>query len=93
MEKEDMTTTRPPPKILFVHNGERDEAYIQHLTDAGLHVIDTQVDEAVATATEFQPDIIVLDFSANGDITALLKHDNVTKHIPIIALAALSDQR
>jgi CheY-like chemotaxis protein len=82
--------SRPPPKVLLVHNGVAVDGYVKHLTDAGLRVADARVETAVADALHFQPDIIVLDFSANGEITAQLKQHDTTKHIPIIALADLS---
>ena len=88
-----MATNRPPPKVLFVHNGSPSPAHVNHLTDAGLHVTEADADEAVATATALQPDIIVLDFSADGEITAQLKRRDATKHIPIIALAELAEDK
>ena len=85
-----MATNRPPPKVLFIHNGASVDAHIQYVTEAGLDVADVHADIALAKAVEFQPDIIVLDFTADGDVTAQLKRDDATKHIPIIALAELS---
>ena len=85
--------TPPPPKILLVHNGTAVDGYVTHLTDAGLRVADAHTETAVADAIEFQPDIIVLDFSADGEITAQLKRHDATKHIPIIGLADLADDK
>lgn len=86
-----MIPTRPPPRILFVHHSEPDPRHIKHLVDAGLVVGDVNANDVVAKTIAFQPDIIVLDFSANGEVTARLKGHDATKGIPIIALAALSD--
>jgi CheY-like chemotaxis protein len=88
-----MTSTRRPPKVLFIHGGVPAGEHIKHLTDAGLHVSDDDENEAVAKAVEWQPDIIVLHFSADGETTAQLKNHDATKQIPIIALAELTDDR
>jgi CheY-like chemotaxis protein len=88
-----MTPTRPPPKVLFIHDGVPADKHVKYLTDAGLHVHDIEASEAVAKAAEWQPDIIVLDFSADGETTVQLKTHDATKHIPIIALAALTQDR
>ena len=81
---------RPPPKVLFVHDGIPYEAHMRHLTDAGLEVTEAHATAALIRATAIQPDIIVLDFDCDGEITAQLKGDAQTQHIPIIALASLT---
>ena len=81
---------RPPPTVLFVHNGIPYEAHMKHLVDAGLNVSETHVQSAVAEATALQPDIIVLDFACNGETTARLKSDPHTSHIPVIAIVELT---
>ena len=83
------SVNRPPPHVLFVHNGLPYEPHLQHLTDAGLTASEAHTDAAVAKATALQPDIIVLDFDCDGDVTEHLKTDSATKHIPVIALVAL----
>jgi len=83
------SANRPPPTVLFVHNGSPYEAYVQHLTDAGLTVSEAHADVVLAEATTRQPDIIVLDLDCDGDIVAQLKGAPLTAHIPIIALAHL----
>ena len=80
---------RPPPTVLFVHNGSPYETHVQHLTDAGLRVSEAHADVALTEATTRQPDIIVLDLDCDGDVVAQLKGAPLTKHIPIIALAEL----
>ena len=82
-------TPRPPPKVLFVHNGQPFEAHKKHLVDAGFNLSDTHGDHAVRAATALQPDLIVLDFDCDGDVTATLKAAQETKHIPIIALVEM----
>lgn len=91
-----MVITRPPPRILFVHNSAPDPRHIKHLTEAGFLVAEASPDGRdgagiVARAIEFRPDIIVLDFSADGEVTHALKGHETTKGIPIIALAALAE--
>ena len=82
--------TRPPPTVLLVHNGADYHAHLTHLRDAGLTVAEAHGESAVADATSLQPDIIVLDFGCDGDITAQLKADAATQHIPVIALVDLT---
>ena len=81
---------RPPPKVLFVHNGIPYEAHMKHLVDAGLSVTETHADSALAKAATLQPDIIVIDFGCNGETTAQFKRDATTRHIPVIALVELT---
>ena len=83
-------TNRPPPSVLFVHNGLPYESHVKHLTDAGLRVTEALADAAVAKATILQPDIIVLDFDCDGDVTEQLKAHASTQHIPVIALVELT---
>jgi CheY-like chemotaxis protein len=86
-------TTRPPPKVLLVHDGNPYKAHIKHLTDAGLHVSEAHAADALTRATELQPDIIVLDFGSNGGVTAQLKGNAPTQHIPVIALVELTGDK
>ena len=86
-------TTRPPPKVLLVHNGNPYEAHVKHLTEAGLRVSETHADTALAHTLKLQPDIIVLDFGCDGEVTSQLKNDSRTKDIPVIALVELMPQR
>ena len=85
-----MTLTASRPKVLFIHNGDPYDAHIKHLTDAGLRVTETHEGSAIAEALKVQPDIIVLDFGSDGDVTAQLKAHSLTRNIPIIALAELT---
>ena len=65
--------TRPPPKILFIHDGHSPDAHVNYLRKAGLDVSKTHADDAVAIAMDVQPDIIVLDFDCDGETVAALK--------------------
>ena len=80
--------TRHAPAVLFIHDGSP-IAHIQHLKDAGLRVSETHARTAVAAAKQQQPDIIVLDFDYDGDVSAQLKRDKATRHIPVVALVSL----
>ena len=84
-----MATTRPPPNVLLIHNGDSYEAHIKHLTEAGLSVSEAHADDALPKATALQPEIIILDFGCDGETTAALKAHAATAHIPVIALADL----
>ena len=83
-------TTRPPPKVLFIHNGAPFDGHVKHLADAGLRVFQTHANAALAQATKLQPDIVVLDFDVDGDVVAILKGDESTRHIPVVALVELA---
>lgn len=86
----DKTTPRPPPRVLFIHDGDPVDGHLKHLTDAGLNVREAEPREAVSSALAFNPDIVVLDFRVDGEVVAALKAGEETKHIPIIALAELT---
>jgi DNA-binding response OmpR family regulator len=86
-----IATSRPPPKVLLIHDGAGDDAHFRHLTDAGLEVSHASGGVAVDAAIRFQPDIIILDFRCNGGIMARLKGDAATSRIPVIALAELGE--
>ena len=84
-----MKDERPPVTVLFVHNGIDDDHHLRYLIDAGLDVSDVHAHQALSTAVSFQPQIIVLDFTADGDTLAALKSHPATKDIPVIALVEL----
>ena len=84
-----MNSPRPPPRVLFIHNGSPAEAHKKHLIDAGLRVSEVHAESAVAEAARIQPDIIVLDFECDGEMTRELKAHADTQHIPVIALVTL----
>jgi CheY-like chemotaxis protein len=80
---------RPPPTVLFVRDGTPFEAHIKHLRDARLRVTEVHADEALTTAGRLQPDIVVLNFTCNGDLTEQFKENRETGHIPVIALVKM----
>ena len=82
------SATRRPPAVLFIHDGSP-VAQIEHLKEAGLRVSETHARAAVTAAKQQQPDIIVLDFDYDGDVSAQLKREKATRHIPVIALVNL----
>ena len=86
------TTTRPPPRILYVSNKDHsnDGYHLRYLAAAGLSVAESRSETAVSKALSFQPDIIVLDFEFDGEIVAALQAVEETKGIPVIALAKLT---
>lgn len=84
------SSTRPPPKVLFVHDGLPYEPHVKHLVDAGLRVTEIHASSALGTATTLQPDIIVLDFDCDGEVTEQLKASPATQHIPVVALMELT---
>jgi CheY-like chemotaxis protein len=55
-------------------------------------VTETPAETAVIQALRLQPDLVVLDFECDGEVTALLKGDSRTRHIPVIALVELMKQ-
>jgi len=75
--------------MLFVHNGAPYEAHVKHLRDAGIRVTEAHAEEAVRVATTQQPDIVVLDFGCDGEVTRAFKDDPETQHIPVIALVEM----
>jgi len=85
--------TRPAAVVLFIHNGSPGHAHLKILEDAGLRVSVTQAAAAVAAAKTQQPDIIILDVDCDGDVSAQLKRDQATRHIPVIALVNLIPPR
>jgi PleD family two-component response regulator len=84
---------RPTAVVLFIHNGSPEHAHLKILEDAGLRVSVTHAAAAVATAKTQQPDIIVLDVDYDGEVSAQLKRDPATRHIPVIAFANLIPPR
>src|SRR4029434_11189513 len=75
---------RPPPTVLFVHNGTPFHTHMQLLVDSRLRVTETHADTAIGEATTAQPDLIVLDLDCNGETVERLKAEPMTQHIPII---------
>ena len=84
------TNPRPPPRVLFIHDGDSVDGHVKYLSDAGLNVREAEPRYAVSAALSFDPHIVVLDFRIDGEVVAALQTTEDTKHIPVIALAELT---
>jgi CheY-like chemotaxis protein len=67
------------------------EMYAEYLQFSGFRVAEARNgNEAVAQARSLRPDLILMDLSLPGmdgwEATRVLKADDATKHIPIVAL-------
>lgn len=67
------------------------EMYAEYLQFSGFRVAEAKNgNEAVAQARSLKPDLILMDLSLPGmdgwEATRVLKADDTTKHIPIVAL-------
>ena len=85
-------TTEPGPLILVVDDyQDAREMYAEYLQYSGFRVAEAKNgNEAVAQARSLKPDLILMDLSLPGmdgwEATRVLKADDATKHIPIVAL-------
>lgn len=84
-------------KILLVEDNEQNiKLFSDLLTVKGFDVILAKdATKGISMAKEHNPDLILMDIQLPGDIdgikaTQILKADDTTKHIPIIALTALA---
>jgi signal transduction histidine kinase len=71
---------------------------VQHLEDHGFQVLVAQDGaEGLRRAADFRPDLILLDITMPGldgfTVCRRLKGDAATRHIPVIFMTALTDQR
>ena len=80
------------PLILVVDDyQDAREMYAEYLQFSGFRVAEARNgNEAVAQARSLKPDLILMDLSLPGmdgwEATRVLKADDATKHIPIVAL-------
>jgi len=85
-------TTEHGPLILVVDDyQDAREMYAEYLQYSGFRVAEAKNgNEAVAQARSLRPDLILMDLSLPGmdgwEATRVLKADEATKHIPIVAL-------
>jgi CheY-like chemotaxis protein len=85
-------TTEPGPLILVVDDyQDAREMYAEYLQYSGFRVAEAKNgNEAVTQARSLKPDLILMDLSLPGmdgwEATRVLKADEETKHIPIVAL-------
>lgn len=89
-----MPIKRPPPFILLIHDGRVGLDYVPYLTAAGFRVAELPVQvpdrDLVARTITIGPDLIVLDYTCDGETVMRLKADPRTADVPILALAELS---
>jgi CheY-like chemotaxis protein len=84
--------TRDRPLILVVDDFEDNrEMYAEFLQFSGYAVVEASNGlEALEKAFELRPDLVLMDLSLPGidgwEATRRLKHDDRTKHIPVVAL-------
>ena len=85
-------TDQNAPLILVVDDyQDAREMYAEYLQFSGFRVAEARNgNEAVAQAFSLKPDLILMDLSLPGmdgwEATKLLKADERTKHIPVVAL-------
>ena len=85
-------TTEHGPLILVVDDyQDAREMYAEYLQYSGFRVAEAKNgNEAVAQARSLKPDLILMDLSLPGmdgwEATRVLKADEETQHIPIVAL-------
>jgi len=85
-------TDQNAPLILVVDDyQDAREMYAEYLQYSGFRVAEARNgNEAVAQAFSLRPDLILMDLSLPGmdgwEATRLLKGDDRTKHIPVVAL-------
>ena len=85
-------TTEHGPLILVVDDyQDAREMYAEYLQYSGFRVAEAKNgNEAVAQARSLRPDLILMDLSLPGmdgwEATRVLKADEATRHIPIVAL-------
>jgi two-component system cell cycle response regulator DivK len=89
-----MTAARTPPTILLAEDFEdARELYREYLEFSGFQVLTVANGrEAIERAIELQPDLILMDASMpvldGWQATRELKANDVTRHIPVVALTA-----
>lgn len=87
-----MNQAKPEPLVLVVEDyQDAREMYAAYLQFSGYRVAEaTNGLEAIERATELLPDIILMDLALpkmdGWEATRRLKHDEKTRHIPIVAL-------
>jgi len=85
--------THPDTPLILVVDDYQDarEMYAEYLQFSGFRVAEARNgNEAVAQAFSLRPDLILMDLSLPGmdgwEATRVLKADERTKHIPVVAL-------
>jgi two-component system, cell cycle response regulator DivK len=85
--------TQPDAPLILVVDDYQDarEMYAEYLQFSGFRVAEARNgNEAVAQAFSLRPDLILMDLSLPGmdgwEATRVLKSDERTRHIPVVAL-------
>lgn len=86
-----MTTDNGPLILVVDDYQDAREMYAEYLQFSGFRVAEARNgNEAVAQARSLRPDLILMDLSLPGmdgwEATRVLKADDATRHIPIVAL-------
>ena len=86
-----MTTERSSLILVVADYQDEREMYAEYLQYSGFRVAEARNgNEAVAQARSLKPDLILMDLSLPGmdgwEATRVLKADEETRHIPIVAL-------
>lgn len=86
-----MTDDKAPLILVVDDYQDAREMYAEYLQFSGFRVAEARNgNEAVAQAMALKPDLILMDLSLPGmdgwEATRLLKADETTQHIPIVAL-------
>ena len=83
-------------RVLIVENNPANMTFAIFLLESAGHTVlsATDAEAGVALAREKQPDVILMDIQLAGmdglEATGLLKRDEATRAIPVIALTALA---
>jgi two-component system cell cycle response regulator DivK len=92
----DLSMDAKTKTVLIVEDNELNMKLFHDLLDAhGYNILQTKDGmEALDIAREHHPDLILMDIQLPGmdglQATAILKTDEATRHIPVIALTALA---
>ena len=86
-----MTQSEAPLILVVDDYQDAREMYAEYLQFSGFRVAEARNgNEAVAQAFSLRPDLILMDLSLPGmdgwEATRVLKSDDRTKHIPVVAL-------
>jgi CheY-like chemotaxis protein len=86
-----MTQSQSPLILVVDDYQDAREMYAEYLQFSGFRVAEARNgNEAVAQAFSLRPDLILMDLSLPGmdgwEATRVLKSDDRTKHIPVVAL-------
>jgi diguanylate cyclase len=87
-----------PARILIVDDERQNRTLLEVMLEPEGYVLGTATngDEALAMVEKFAPDLILLDIMMPGMngymVTARLKENPATRHIPVMVLSSLDDR-